>query len=115
MKIGWVKFVLPFMFVLSPTLLMIGKPSAIVYDATTAFLGVYIATVGIVGYFQREIGPVLRITMIAAGVAAILPDSHIGFVMPGFISACGVLVGGGILAFEYVNRRRTALVSGVAE
>ena len=25
-RIGWVKFVLPFMFVLSPTLLMIGRP-----------------------------------------------------------------------------------------
>jgi TRAP transporter 4TM/12TM fusion protein len=115
MKIGWVKFVLPFMFVLSPTLLMIGKPSSIVYDAVTAFLGVYIATVGIVGYFQRELALALRIVMIVAGIAAILPDSHIGIVMPGLISASGVLVGGGVLAFEYFNRRRSILARGVAE
>ena len=86
-RIGWVKFVLPFMFVLSPTLLMIGKPTAIVYDSITAFLGVYYATVGIVGYFQREIGPLLRVVMIVAGCAAILPDSAIGMIMPGLVSA----------------------------
>lgn len=114
-RIGWVKFVLPFMFVLSPTLLMIGKPTAIAYDAVTAFLGVYIATVGIVGYFQREIGPLLRLIMIAAGAAAILPDSAIGLAVPGLISAAGVLVGGAILIVEYLNRRRTVLAQSSAE
>ncbi|HEY6994105.1 MAG TPA: TRAP transporter fused permease subunit [Xanthobacteraceae bacterium] len=114
-RIGWVKFVLPFMFVLSPTLLMIGSPAAIIYDAVTAFCGVYIATVGIVGYFQREIGPVLRVVMIGAGTAAIIPDSAIGMFVPGLLSALGVLVGGGVLAFEYVHHRRTMLARGAAE
>ena len=114
-RIGWVKFVLPFMFVLSPTLLMIGKPTAIAYDAVTAFLGVYIATVGIVGFFQREIGPVLRVVMIAAGAAAILPDSAIGMLVPGLISAAGVLVGGVVLIVEYLNLRRTTLARSSGE
>jgi TRAP-type uncharacterized transport system fused permease subunit len=112
-RIGWVKFVLPFMFVLSPTLLMIGTPAAIVYDSITACIGVYIATVGIVGYFQRAIGPLLRLVMMAAGAAAILPDSAV--VLPGFISAIGVAVGGAVLAFEYVNRRRAAPAPTAAE
>jgi TRAP-type uncharacterized transport system fused permease subunit len=86
-RIGWVKFILPFMFVLSPTLLMIGSPTAIIYDSVTAFLGVYIVTVGIVGYFQRALGPVMRIVLTVAGAAAILPDSHIGLVVPGLITA----------------------------
>jgi TRAP transporter 4TM/12TM fusion protein len=114
-RIGWVKFVLPFMFVLSPTLLMIGTPAAIIYDAVTAFVGVYFATVGIVGYFQREIGPLLRAVMFAAGIAAILPDSQIGLVMPGFISACGVAVGGVVLLFEYLAHRKTAPAQRAAE
>jgi TRAP transporter 4TM/12TM fusion protein len=108
-RIGWVKFVLPFMFVLSPTLLMIGTPTAIIYDSVTAFLGVYYATVGIVGFFQREIGPVFRIAMIATGAAAIIPDSSIGLFMPGFTSAMGVLIGGTLLAVEYFSARRAAL------
>jgi TRAP transporter 4TM/12TM fusion protein len=114
-RIGWVKFVLPFMFVLSPTLLMIGTPAAIVYDSITAFIGVYYATVGIVGYFQRPLGPMLRLVMITAGAAAILPDSAIGLVIPGFVSAMGVLIGGAALTFEFVNLRRATLLRGAAE
>jgi hypothetical protein len=72
-------------------------------------------TVGIVGYFQREIGMPLRIVLIAAGAAAFLPDATIKFLMPGLISATGLLVGGGVLAFEYFTRRRAALAQGAAE
>jgi TRAP transporter 4TM/12TM fusion protein len=114
-RIGWVKFALPFMFVLAPTLLMIGTPGSIIYDTCTAFIGVYYVTVGIVGYFQREIGVPLRVLMILAGAAAFLPDATIGIVVPGFVSALGVLIGGAVLAAEYLNRRRTALVRSAAK
>jgi TRAP-type uncharacterized transport system fused permease subunit len=114
-RIGWVKFVLPFMFALVPTLLMIGTPAAVVYDTFTAFFGVYYVTVGLVGYFQRDIGWPVRILMIVAGAAAFLPDATIGFVVPGVISATGLVVGGAILLFEYVNRRRGALAGTAAE
>ena len=103
------------MFVLSPTLLMIGTPAAIIYDSVTAFIGVYIATVGIVGYFQRNIGPLLRVVMIVAGAAAILPDLAISIIMPGLISAFGVLIGVGVLTFEYLNHRRLAPVRGAVK
>ena len=72
-------------------------------------------TVGIVGYFQRDVGPALRLVMILAGAAAILPDLAIGIIMPGFISAIGVLVGGAVLTVEYLSHRRTTLVRGTAE
>ncbi len=114
-RIGWVKFALPFMFVIAPTLLMIGKPSAIIYDTLTALVGVYYVTVGIVGYFQREIGWPLRILMIATGAAAFLPDSTIGLAFPGAISAAGLLIGGAVLAVEYVSHRRQAALRSPAE
>jgi TRAP-type uncharacterized transport system fused permease subunit len=114
-RIGWVKFVLPFMFVLSPTLLLIGPPSAIIYDAITAFVGVYYGTVGIVGYFQRSLGPVMRVVMIGAGAAAIIPDSAIGIAFPGAVSGAGVLIGGALLAFEYFGARRAAPARTAAE
>jgi TRAP transporter 4TM/12TM fusion protein len=114
-RIGWAKFVLPFMFVLSPTLLMIGTPTSIVYDTITAFFGVYYVTVGIVGFFQRDIGLLLRAVMILVGAAAILPDSAIGIIVPGFISAAGLVIGGTVLAFEYVSHRRAAPIRGAAE
>jgi TRAP transporter 4TM/12TM fusion protein len=114
-RIGWVKFALPFMFVIAPTLLMIGTPASIVYDTFTAFVGVYYVTVGIVGYYQREIGLPLRAFMILAGAAAFLPDATIGIVVPGLVSATGVLVGAAVLAVEYLSRRRAAVVRSAAE
>jgi TRAP transporter 4TM/12TM fusion protein len=114
-RIGWVKFVLPFMFVLSPTLLMIGTPAAIVYDSATAFIGVYYVTAGIVGFFQRDLGPSMRVALFLAGAAAIIPDSAIGLWVPGLLSGLGVLIGGVLLAVEYLNNRRTPLVRSAAE
>ena len=104
-RIGWVKFALPFMFVLSPTLLTIGSPTSIVYDSTTALIGVYYVTVGIVGHFRRDLGPLLRLVMILSGAAAFLPNSAIGLPVPGLVSASGVLVGGTLLAVEYFSHR----------
>jgi TRAP-type uncharacterized transport system fused permease subunit len=114
-RIGWVKFVLPFMFVLSPTLLTIGAPASIVYDSVTAMLGVYYVTVGIVGYFRRNMGLLLRVVMILAGAAAFLPDSAIGLPVPGLVSAAGVLIGGALLAVEYFNHRPSPLPRAAAE
>jgi TRAP transporter 4TM/12TM fusion protein len=113
-RIGWVKFVLPFMFVLSPTLLMIGTPAAIVWDSITAFVGVYCATVGIVGYFRRALGPLVRIVLVGAGAAALLPDAAIGLFVPGLISGIGVLVGASVLAIELVRARSSIAASGRA-
>jgi TRAP transporter 4TM/12TM fusion protein len=114
-RIGWVKFVLPFMFVLAPTLLMIGKLPSIIYDTMTAFAGVYFVTVGIVGYFRREIGAPLRILMIVAGAAAFLPDANIKFLMPGLISATGLIVGAAVLAYQYFNHRHASPARSPAE
>lgn len=96
-------------------LILGGTPVAIVYDAVTAFFGVYYVTVGIVGYFQRELGPLLRIAMFVAGAAAIVPDSAIGMPVPGLLSGVGVLAGGVILAIEYFSHRRAAPARGAAE
>ena len=71
----------------------------------TATLGVYFVTVGIVGYFRRDIGPLLRVVMILAGAAAFLPDSAIGLPIPGLVSAIGVVIGGALLGLEYFNHR----------
>jgi TRAP-type uncharacterized transport system fused permease subunit len=114
-RIGWVKFILPFMFVLSPTLLMIGTPAAIIYDSVTAFIGVYYVTVGIVGFFQRDLGLLPRIVMFLAGAAAIVPDSAIGMPVPGLLSGIGVLIGGAVLTVEFLSRRRAMPASGAAE
>ena len=105
-RIGWAKFVLPFMFVLSPTLLLQGAVPSIVFDAITALCGIYIATCGIVGYFTRPLSLPLRTILCAAGLAAIFPDSQMRIFFAGFVSLSGIGVGCAILLYEYFAARR---------
>ncbi|MBI4292567.1 MAG: TRAP transporter fused permease subunit [Betaproteobacteria bacterium] len=110
-RIGWAKFVLPFMFVLSPTLLMQGAVPSIVFDSVTAMAGIYIATCGLVGYFTRPLSLPLRVVLCATGLAAIFPDSQISLFFPGFVSLSGIGIAGALLLFEYFAARRQPSVA----
>ncbi len=110
-RIGWAKFILPFMFVLSPTLLMQGPAFAIVFDTVTAMIGIYYATCGMIGYYRRPMSILPRILLSLAGLAAILPDSQLNFVFPGFVSLTGVAVGLVVLVVEYLAMRGKAIAA----
>lgn len=110
-RIGWAKFILPFMFVLSPTLLMQGPAFAIAFDTVTAMIGIYYATCGMIGYYRRPMSIVPRALLSLAGLAAILPDSQLNFVFPGFISLTGVAVGLAVLVFEYLATRSQTMAA----
>ncbi|MGE0628014.1 MAG: TRAP transporter permease, partial [Hyphomicrobiaceae bacterium] len=121
-RIGWVKFVLPVMFVLSPTLLLIGDPLAIAIDTFTAFVGVYYVTVGIVGYFKDKLGLFRRLIMIIVGGIALFPTANIAskipiiaevnaFLPPALYSLVAVVVGAALL---FLDARRFKETQGTA-
>ncbi len=109
MKLGWVAYVVPFLFVLSPTLLLKGEPVHIILNVFTAAAGVYIVSVAVVGYFSRRLNTVYRIALVVTGLAAMTPDT--GFPFGGIISLGGVLVGLLILGYDYlmVARKKAAV------
>ena len=107
-RIGWAKFILPFLFVLSPTLLMQGPAFDIVFDTITAMIGIYLATCGMIGYYRRRLSLFTRALLSLAGLAAMVPDSQLHLVFPGFISLMGVGVGFLVLYIEYLATRRQA-------
>jgi TRAP transporter 4TM/12TM fusion protein len=106
MRIGWAMFLLPFLFVLSPTLLMQGKWGAIIFDSTTAMIGIYLAICGMLGYFQRPLPILSRIILCIAGLVAIIPDSHFRLFFPGFLSLLGIGIGGIVLLGGYLVARQ---------
>jgi TRAP transporter 4TM/12TM fusion protein len=109
MKLGWVAYVVPFLFVLSPTLLLYGEPWMVALNTITATVGVYLITVAVVGYFVRPLGWVTRSALTAAGFAAMVPDSLFGF--GGTIDLVGVAGGVALLLWESVLKRRTNFAS----
>jgi TRAP transporter 4TM/12TM fusion protein len=106
MRLGWVAYIIPFMFVLSPTLLMKGEPLHIALNIMTASFGVYIISVAFAGYFVRPLKWPVQVLMLVAGLMAIFPDSAIA--VGGLIDAAGVVLGVALLGFEYSRARRPA-------
>jgi len=106
-RFGWTAFIVPVLFVYSPSLLLIGEPGEIVIAVCTAIFGVWLISCATVGYFMRALSPVGRILFAAAGLGALVPAGA----FPGgvVLDIIGVAVGIAIMACEYlvVTRLRT--------
>ena len=75
MRFGWPAYVIPFLFVYSPTLILKGGVAAIVLAALTALAGVWLISAGLVGYLTRPLGPLRRGLVVIAGVGLLIPAS----------------------------------------
>ncbi len=104
-RFGWTAFVMPFLFIASPSLLMVGTPAQIVWAAATAAAGVWLACVGVVGYLVRPIGRPTRLAAIAAGLMMLVPADA----FPGAwaTDAAGIALGIAVAGREFAWRRRS--------
>ena len=72
-RVGAAGFIVPFMFVFEPSLLMIGDWFTILSAATSATIGVICLAGGLHGYFLREVRLWERIALLSAAVLLIKP------------------------------------------
>jgi TRAP-type uncharacterized transport system fused permease subunit len=73
MRFGWSAFAVPFLFIYSPSLLLEGDALTLIHDIATALGGVWLVSVGIVGYFARRLGTLLRLVFMGAGLLLLVP------------------------------------------
>jgi TRAP transporter 4TM/12TM fusion protein len=80
MKTGWTAFkfslagfILPYMFIFYPSLLLIGNISEILLATIPALIGILFLSVGIIGYFRKEIQRWGRVLLIMGAVLLIHP------------------------------------------
>ena len=65
---GIVAYIVPFMFVLSPTLLAQGSLFEIVKSVLTALIGVYALAAGVAGYLKGHLTLLMRLVVFAGGI-----------------------------------------------
>lgn len=70
-KLGLTGYIIPFMFVYSPGLLMQGTWSEVILAATSATIGVAFLAAGLHGYFTRHLSALSRILMCAGALVLI--------------------------------------------
>lgn len=111
-RLGWVAYIVPFLFVFSPTLLLVGNPAPITFSIVTAAVGVCLVTAAVVGFYRIRLGLPLRAAFALAGIAALYPAEA----MPRgtLIDLCGVL-GGAALVVACHARQRRAVAAGPAQ
>jgi TRAP transporter 4TM/12TM fusion protein len=76
-QFGWSAYIVPFLFVVAPELMMQGPVWLILQTASTAIFGVWMISAGFVGYFSRPLDLVHRAMFVAAGILLMLPASAI--------------------------------------
>lgn len=72
-KLGLTGYIVPFMFVFGPALLLIGDWPSVAMASTTALIGVTLLAAGLHGYLIREAGLAERFMMIGAAFCLIKP------------------------------------------
>ncbi len=100
---GWSTFILPFLFVGSPTLLMNGPAWEIAWDFGRTLLGILVGCMAVIGYSFAPLGWRARVVygLLAVMVLApqyLWPNAHL-------IELATAAVGVAALGFDYLRRR----------
>lgn len=99
-RIAWPAFVVPFLFVASPALLLTGTTGDIVLAVLSTGIAVYLVTAGLVGFLTTALTGPARLILLVAGVALMWPVSAAG---ADAIKLAGL--GLGALALWYLRKR----------
>lgn len=73
MRLGILAYPVPFLFVFSPALLLMGAPGNIIVSMVTAMAGCFLVGVALVGYLFRELSLQMRVLMGLVGVGLLIP------------------------------------------
>ena len=106
-RLGWIAYVIPFVFVLSPALIGQGTAFEIVSAAATAMIGVWIASCGLIGFMFGRLGIAERLLTFAAGILLLLPAHAIPYGL--WLNVAGLALGALIVGKDYLARRRATL------
>lgn len=95
-KLGIVGFVVPYMFVYGNELLLMGHPLQIAWALLTALFGIYLMSVGVIGYRNAPIALPLRLLLFLSALLLIIPGWLTDF------------IGAGVMAMVVLYQRRVA-------
>ncbi|MEX0730569.1 MAG: TRAP transporter fused permease subunit [Aquisalimonadaceae bacterium] len=103
MRLGWLAYIVPFLFVYSPTLVMHGHWLAITMAVVTAVAGIWLICCAIMGMMFTRLGVVMRLALGLTGMALLIPaDAFDGAL---YVEIAGYVAGGLLVFLEYRRGR----------
>ncbi|RMH52337.1 MAG: TRAP transporter fused permease subunit [Alphaproteobacteria bacterium] len=110
LRFGWIAFILPFVFVHQPGLLMRGSAAEVALAAVVALVAVPLVTAAIVGFGRRRLSWAERAGALALGVVCILPHGGVAWLRAAEMVA--LALGLGAIGWHLLAARRGAAGSG---
>jgi len=74
-KLALAGFLIPFVFIYAPAILMVGTPMEIISVSVSALVGVYALSVATIGYFFTNCNWIERAVCFAAGICMVIPGT----------------------------------------
>jgi TRAP transporter 4TM/12TM fusion protein len=106
MRFGWSSYIVPFLFVYSPAILMKGSATDIVIVTATSLAGIGLICAAMVGYVTRVLPLGMRLAFFASGVMLLLPHQISAPML--WVNIAGAFVGAALIFFELKTRHRGA-------
>ena len=108
-RFGWIAFIIPFLFIRAPSLLLEGTVSSVVIAMVTALAGVWLICAAFAGYAVRPLSTPMRVGFGIAGLLLFIPAESVAH--GEWTDIIGLLLGGALLGREIMAtrpRRQTA-------
>jgi TRAP transporter 4TM/12TM fusion protein len=104
MRFGWASYIVPFLFVYSPALIMRGSAAEICLVMALSIAGIWFVCAGMTGYALRVMGTPLRAAFVAAGLLLLMPFQ--AATINAWLNVAGLILGAGLLIYEFRVARR---------
>jgi TRAP transporter 4TM/12TM fusion protein len=117
MRLCVIAYIVPFLFVFSPSLLLIGHWHEIVLSVITAVIGAILLGVGTVGYLFRPIGVIKRVLFIVSATALLIPVVQSGAfaALTWLINGSGLVLAILLASIEWFARQESGVKVAVTE
>ena len=106
MRFGWFAYLVPFLFVSVPELLMVGSVTSILLVFAKSVFGIWLISVTLMGYVIQPINITKRALFGIAGIGMFLPDKVISIGIP--LAMIGLIIGLATLGHEWMSSRSTS-------
>jgi TRAP transporter 4TM/12TM fusion protein len=108
MRFGWSSYIVPFLFIYSPAILMKGAAGDVAVVTLSSLFGIWLICAAMVGYLTRVLPAALRLAFAAAGLMLLSPHQASSLMLG--VNIAGGLLGVVLIVYELRNRKEASYV-----
>ena len=107
-QFGWPAFIVPFLFVIAPNLIMVGDTLDIIITFVSSIAGIWFTSAGFIGYLISHLNPIKRSGYIIGGLFLLLPSQ--AFAQAYILELTGAMLCCVIFILEASGRKKKAKI-----